>query len=439
MTEHAISKLTQEMTKALAAVGRDFSAHSIFSPSGSHMWAYCSGSLIPNLFKSDTAGEDAAYGTVGHSVGETWLLSGERPDHLLGTVHTISEGETEFQITVDQAMMDYVEQYVSWCIYEPGNHFVETRVDFSDLTPLKKQTGTADHAVCRPGLLIVTDLKMGKGIQVFAKENTQAILYAYGFFRKYDDLFDFQKIVIRIAQPRLGHFDVWEITREELLQWAKWLKARAFMAWCKDAIRTPGEKQCKFCKIKSDCAAFAVFMERLTDGVFENLDAAVDASEMDEIRTLIDEDKLDLTPIGVGSLTTEQKAKILPFRSMIESWFADIFNDLESRCSRGELVPGYKMAEGRSNRKFKDEDKACEHLEFLGLDYDVIRPRGFIGIGAAEDELRKAGYRRKDLEKLLGSVVVKPAGKPSMVPESDSRPSLESAMDSVFVNFDDEL
>ena len=111
MSEH--HQFTTEITRELAVAGKDFGAHSIFSPSGSAMWAYCSGSLVPNLFASDTAGEDAAYGTVAHGVGEIWLKTGEKPVHLLGTVEQISEGESSFQIEIDEAMMDFVEEYVS--------------------------------------------------------------------------------------------------------------------------------------------------------------------------------------------------------------------------------------------------------------------------------------------------------------------------------------
>ncbi len=207
MSDHAVHLVTKEVTAALNAAGKDFGAHSIFSPSGSSTWAYCPGSLIPNLFAKDSAGEDAAYGTVGHGVAEQWLKSGVCPTHLVGTTEIIEEGDQRFEIEIDASMLEYVGQYVDWCIYLPGTHFVETRVDFSDLTPLKKQSGTADHAACEFGTLTVTDLKMGQGVQVYAKDNTQAILYAYGFFRKYDELFDFQRIVIRIAQPRLTHFD----------------------------------------------------------------------------------------------------------------------------------------------------------------------------------------------------------------------------------------
>ncbi len=435
MTEHKLTPFTHEITKALADIGRDFSAHSIFSPSSSSMWAYCSGSLVPNLFAHDTAGEDAAYGTVAHGIAEQWLKSGEAPEHLIGTVETVDG----FEIEIDGSMFEYVEQAVDWCIYLPGNHFVETRVDFSDLTPIKGQTGTADHAACVPGRLTITDHKFGKGIQVYAKNNTQGILYAYGFFRKYDELFDFEEILIRIAQPRLDHFDEWLITREELLKWAAWLKERAHAAWCKDAERTPGSKQCQWCKIKPDCAAYTVFAERLLDGVFSNLDSPVTAEDIVDMKERIADGSFNLRPVDIGSMTLAEKAKVLPYRKMVEGWFNNIAEDLEKHALNGDSVPLHKLVEGRSNRTFKSPVDAAKHLEFLGLPEDVIHPKGMITPAKAEEQLVKIGYRRKQLPGLLNAVVTRLPGKPTLVHESDKRPPISTIVSDSFENLDDEL
>lgn len=435
MTEHAIHLFSRETLDALKSVGRDFSNHSIFSPSGSSMWAYCSGSLIPNLFKPDTSGEDAAYGTVAHGVAEQWLKTDERPDHLIGTTEKVGE----YKIDIDESMLGFVEQYVDWCRYLPGVHFVETKVDHSDLTPLKKQGGTADHAACVPGHLTITDLKMGKGIKVFAKDNTQGILYAWGFFRKYDDLFDFEKITIRICQPRLDHFDEWEITRAELIQWADWLKGRAFAAWCRDAERTPGTKQCQWCKIDKDCAARAVFISKLTDGVFENLDAPVTTDDMNELMSEIDSGLFTIRPVEVGMLTIEQKVVLSRYWTLVESFFQAVINDINERALSGQAVPGKKVVEGKSNRVFVGGDAATEHLEFLGLDYDDIRPRGMIGITEAESKLLKLGYKRKTLPDLLKPVVRKPPGKPTVVDEDDPRMPLSHKDSDAFENLDEDL
>jgi len=433
MSEHRISEITKSILASLKKSGRDFTQHSIFSPSASAMWAGCSGSLVPNLHVPSTAGEDAAYGTVAHGVGETWLKTGERPDHLIGTVEKVGE----FEIEIDDEMLSYVEQYVDWCICLPGMHFVETRVDHSDLTPLKNQTGTADFAACTPGELIITDLKMGKGVPVFAEGNTQGVIYAYGFFRKYDELFDFQTIRIRIAQPRLDNFDEWVISRDELLERAAWIKERAFAAWCNDAERTPSEKACKWCRVRSDCAAHAVFAERLIDGMFDNLDEPVTADDMSDLTCRLDKGEFSLQPVELSSLTVEQKAAMLSFRRMIESWFKELYDDLERRCINGETIPGHKLVTGRSRREFTSDTEAAEWLDELGLPDDVIRPRSMISPSQAETALVKRGYKRKELPGLLGKLIRKPPGSPTMVPDLDKRQPIASVVSESFDNLDE--
>ncbi len=444
MSEHALKQFTEEVLASLKEAGKDFTAHSIFSPSGSAMWTNCAGSLIPNLYEGDHAGADAAMGTVAHGVAEAWLktcieqklpASACRPDHLIGTTEII--GAFEIEITLD--MLEHLHGYVEWCNILPGVHFTETKVDFSDLTPIKNQRGTADHAACTPGRLVVSDLKFGTGVQVYAFENTQALIYAYGFFRKYDDLFDFEEIVIRIGQPRLNHFDEWTITREELLTWAKWIKERAYAAWCTDAARTPSAKSCQWCKVKSSCAAYAVFVEKLTDGVFDNLDAEIDVDEMNMLMHRLEDGTFELRPISVGLLTLEQKVKLSRYAGMVKSWFDSINAELESLALNGRTVPGKKVVAGRSYRNFPSPDRATEHLEFLGLDYETIRPRGMIGITEVESQLLKIGYKRKQLEGLLKPVVERPTGKPTVVDEDDPRPALVTPTDNSFDNLDEEL
>lgn len=421
-----------EITKRLGG-------HTIFSPSSSKMWSTCSGSLIPNLFAEDNSGEDAAYGTVAHNLAENWLKTGKKPKHRVGKVEEVVRPNAKFEIEIDNEMLDYVEQYVNWCMYLPGDHFVETRVSISNLTPIKNQGGTADHAVCYENELTITDLKMGKGVQVNAYENTQAILYAYGFFSQYDSKYHFKTIKIRIAQPRLHHFDEWEITREELLERAMFLKERAHAAWCTDAERTPSSEGCKWCKVKSDCAAHAVFAERLLDGLFDDLTKPITENDMVKIAKELDSGILNINPIPVGKLTTSQMGALLPYRSMIESWFKHLYEEAERRCLNGEIVPGYKIVSGKTNREFVGEDETVTHLVFLGLDEDKLFKRKLVGIGEVEEQLRKLNYPRNCLPTLLKSIVRKPEGQPTMALDTDKRQALTSVADDSFSNLDEEL
>lgn len=436
MTEHALPNLAK-LAQALAN-----GDHRIFAPSSSAMWLYCSGSLIPNVLAPDRSSPEAAEGTVAHMVGETWLRSGDRPDHLLETTQVVKEKDGTYEIHVDMQMFDHVQRYVDWCYGLPGDHYIETRVDFSDLTPIPGQSGTADHAVCLPGLLTITDLKYGKGEKVYAERNSQGLLYAYGFFREWDWLYDFQEVLIRICQPRLDHFDEYRITRAELLEFGEFVKVRAKLAWANDAARTPGEKQCRWCKVRENCAARAVWVARLTDGVFDDLDAPVTAEEMQRLRAELDEEPelsdFKMAPPHFAELTMAQMARLLPYRGAVEKFFKDIDECLEKLALDGKKIPGHKLVVGRSNRFFPSETRAIEHLELIGLDMDTICPRTLISPAQAEEELRKLKYKRASLPDLLKSVVKKAPGKPTLVRESDPRKEI-NLVDPMFGNLDDDL
>lgn len=445
----------------LAEIERLQNGHSIFAPSFSAAWIWCSGSLIPNLLEKDSAGEDAAYGTVGHSVGEQWLKSGERPDHLLGRVEHIDEGDEIFSITIDKTMLDYVEQYVDWCQFQIGDHYVEQRVYFSQLTPLKKQGGTADHFALSPGLMVITDLKMGKGVKVDAANdlndprsiigdlrridtiklngNTQALLYALGVFFKFDKQYHFERIVIRIAQPRLDHFDEWVTTREELLRFAEFVKVRAAAAWVPNAPRRASPKGCRWCRVQKNCAAFMKLTNDLVDDCFGDLGEEVDVAQMrDAVARLDDYEVVSLT--SPSNLTTEQMAKIYLYRGLFESWFTGIEIELESRANNGEHVPLHKLVQGRSNRVWRDEKKAIEVVEEQGVSSLALYTLKMMSPAQTEDLLVDNGIKRAQAKKIIAVAAVKPPGKPVLVAESDRRPALEDPAEDCFADLtDDEL
>lgn len=454
MSDHALKVIDLDKLAA------DRGGHSSFAPSASARWLTCPGSLIPGLLAPDTAGYDAALGTVAHSMAELWLKSGERPSHLVGTTEAVDEGHEVFVIEIDDTMLDNVQTYVDWCEAEPGDHYVEQRVYFSQLTPIPNQGGTADFMALRWQKLVVIDYKNGIGERVQAAEdmddpraiirnpdgtvhlngNSQAMLYALGVFFEHDWLYDFQTIEIRIAQPRLDNFPVWVTTREHLLEFADWVKGRAAIAWQLNAPRHPSPKACRFCPVKATCTAFIVQWDRMTDGVFDNLDDDVSVERMQEFTDRLESDEgYMFRPVDPTKLTTKQMAKLLPWRSAVERWWSDLAQELETRALNQVEVPGYKLVESRSFRVYRDAAKAAEHLDFLGLDLETIWDRTMISPAKAEDALRKVGYKRKQLPDLLSSVVRHPPGRPTLAPVSDNRPALNSAANNPFDDLDGDL
>lgn len=452
----------------LEAIRRKLGTHSIFGPSSAAMWALCSGSLIPNLLADDNANEDAAYGTVGHSVGETWLnrmmvaygsatfaslIDYYRPTDLVGTTVKVVEGSgRSFEIKIDDEMLAYVREYVSWCVELQGDHYVEQRVDISKITPIEDQSGTADHACCTWQLLIITDLKMGRGIEVYADWNYQGLIYALGFFYEWDWLYNFQTILIRIAQPRRDHWDVFEISREELLRFADWIKGRAALAWEPDAKRTAGEKQCLWCKVSEDCAANAAWLSTKDDDVFDDLDdpdpekgvvvgpdgvihgVEYTVKEARALNTQLEtsNDASIFDKPDPYKLSTEALAKLLPHRKRFEKFFESVQIELENRAHAGEEIPGYFLAKARAGRRaWRDEKDAAKYLIkwVKPVKDEDLFPRVLISPAQAEKQLRKAGFSEAFAKELLDSLADKPEGRDTLVVNKSQRPQLEPPAD----------
>lgn len=423
---------------------RDGSGHSVFGPSGSSMWLNCPGSLVPNLLAPDNAGVDAAYGTVGHEVTETWLKAGVQPKHLIGRLRFIESGNWGHVIKIDAEMLEYARQCVDWVEWLPGVHMVERRVDFSRITPIPNQSGTADFITIHGDTMWVVDWKFGRGIRVYAERNTQGMLYALGALWKYDPEGKVKKIIIRIGQPRLDHFDEWEVSRDDLLEFAGWAKARMAMAWSLNAPRVAGSKQCQFCRVAADCAAASKLMVEMTEGVFDNLDTEVTPEEMASFKARLDREDFNINPVEVGSLTTEQLVKLKPFRKVADKWWHHVEDALLCRALDGtDLTPfGQKIVEGRAFRIFVNEEKAETHLASLGVPREKLYESKFVSPSKAEELLKKAGFRAKELPALLDGYTRKPPGKPTIVPLSDKRQALvdlsEVAFDDLDVETEDE-
>lgn len=411
--------------------------HSVFSPSASKMWLLCSGSLIPNMLAQDTAGYEAVEGTVAHSVAEDWLKSGERPDDRIGEVVTVTEHGQKFEVEITKAMLDYLQDYVDGCRFMPGDTAVESRVYFDDLTPLPRQGGTADHIAMQEGVLTLSDLKYGQGVPVYAADNLddhrtlidgelngnpQLLLYGYGAFRAWDWLYDFQRIVLRIYQPRRDNISVWETTREELIKFSEWVKERASAAWQHDAPRKPGDETCRFCKVKNTCPAFLDLFHSIASECFDDLDEPIPVKQMASTMSKLDRGEISAKFIKPIELSSEQLAKLLPFRSAIEGWFSAVERELEKRAIEGETVAGHKLVEARTQRAFRYPEEVIEHLRGAGISWVELYKLSFISPAQAEELLRVVGFKKTEAVKFLDPVVFKAPGKPTLVPLSDKRP-----------------
>lgn len=425
------------------------SGHSVFSPSGSKMWLTCSGSLIPNLLAEDSSSPEAAEGTVAHGLAEEWLRSGVKPSAQVGFFEIVDEHEIE----ITDEMLAYVGDYVDYVeeLREDSVEFlIETRVYFSDLTPIPKQGGTADSIaiveIDGGYELVVTDLKYGKGVRVIAEGNSQGMIYAYGALILFGKKYNILRVRIRICHPRLeGGITETTVSVEELLDFAAYVKVRAHAAWDIDAPRTPSEDGCLWCKVQATCAARKAWLAEVTSGVFDDEDD-------DEPRTYTNaeqravtvelEDDLGPAPFRFADpvrLSTKAMARILKYRKGAEKFFAQIEEELLKRAqSREEDIPGWKIVDGRANRRWPEQDVPVYlTLKSYGLTDEAIYEEDIISPATAEKKLHaKAGLSKEEAAKVVNSLAIKPQGSRSLVRVTDVRKAAISSGDA-FADDDD--
>lgn len=369
--------------------------HALLSASGAHRWLECTPSAQLELQFPQSTSEYAEEGTAAHELCELTAR------YRLGE---ISEAEYENQRDelakgkyYNAEMQECANDYAKFVAEktaaaretcEDAFTALEVRVDFSKY--VKDGFGTGDCIIVSDNVLEIIDFKYGKGVRVEAAGNPQMKLYALGAYLEYNTLFDIDSVRMTIFQPRLsGVQSSDEITVKELLEWAeKYVKPRAKLAYKGEGEFAPSEEVCKFCRAKAQCKARA-------DKNLKLFDEAPDA--------------LLLTPEDAG--------KILEQAGDIQSWLADLESLVSSTLLAGQPVEGWKMVEGRSNRRFADELKVVAAMKSAGYDESLLYERKLITLTQMEKD-----FGKKAVAETLGELIVKPQGKPTLAPAKDKRP-----------------
>ena len=362
-------------------------AHALLSASAAHRWIPCPPSAKLQEKYEDKGSEYAAQGTSAHTLAE-WKVR-----RLLGDIQPDPRPDLQYY---DQEMEDATDQYAEYIaetIAEAKKAcsdpcvMVEQQVDFSRWVP--DAFGTADAIVAGSGRLWITDLKYGTGIEVFAERNPQASCYALGCLELLDDLYGIDLITIQIFQPRRGHISEWTVSKDELLKWAEeTLRPAAELAAAGKGSFCPGD-HCRFCKARHECRARA-----------------------DQQMALMRYD-FELPP----TLADEEIEEILGQVDHLVSWAEDVKTYALESAIGGKHWNGFKLVEGRSVRRYTDEEAVARAVQADGKNpYE----QKLLGITAMTQLLG-----RKHFEEVLGGLVEKPRGKATLVPESDKRPAMD--------------
>lgn len=373
-------------------------SHALLSPSAASRWMACTASARATEGIEENTSTAAEEGTAAHALAEIKLkralrrITKKKYETELEAVKATGYYNEEMEEHTDTYVNLVMEAYAEALSTTPDAVIeIETRLDFTDCIP--EGFGTGDCIIIADGLIDVIDFKYGKGVEVDAEDNPQMMIYALGAIRAFEDFYDLKNARMRIIQPRLSNFPSMDRTVEDLHSWRDTaLAPAAKAAWDGNGMFVPGEKQCRFCKINKTCKARADYHMALKD-----------TYELEKANTL----------------TAGDMATILMQVDDLIRWADSIKEYALERALEGDEIPGFKVVEGRSNRKITDEEAAVERLQNEGFTAEEIYNIKLKGITDLEKRVGKT-----ELATILDGIIEKPPGKPALVPESDKRPAL---------------
>ncbi|MGV9189274.1 DUF2800 domain-containing protein [Arcanobacterium canis] len=363
------------------------SDHALLSASGAHRWLNCTPSARLESGEPESTSAAAEQGTAAHALAEHKLRRALK-QRSKRPVSAWIDDEME---TLTDDYVAFVQEHISIAQETCGDPqvLIEQRLDFSHIVP--GGFGTGDCVIIAEPTLQIIDLKYGQGVLVEAANNPQLMLYALGALHAFGSLYDIETVSVTIYQPRWANVDTWEISVAKLEHWAETeVKPKAELAAAGEGEFCPGS-WCQFCKIAPTCRARAE----------ANLQLA----------------KLEFAP--PAELSDTEIADVLTRIPQLKTWASDVeAYALSKAVNQGVAFEGFKLVAGRSVRKYTSEKDVAAAAEAAG--FKDIYDKKLITLTAMEKLMGKPAFNE-----ILGDLVTKPAGKPTLVPASDKRPALD--------------
>lgn len=394
----------------MSEVDHESREHALLSASGANRWLNCTPSARLEMKVQEKESVYAKEGTLAHQFGNIALdhFSGYLDDKAyqselkknrteLKKFRSLLKASSDPVKGIDE-MEGEVEKYTDYIIERlsalrsadpTSTLLVEQKFDLSAY--IEKGFGTGDAVLIGDNKIIICDLKYGKGVPVYAKENPQLKLYALGAIEEYSLIYDFEDIELVIFQPRLNHVDAWDTSVKDLLHWGESeVKQKASLAYEGKGLQKAGD-WCRFCKVKGMCATLASVNVKMAQ--YEFADPHL--------------------------LTEKQLVDIYRQIPMLVDWANSVHDHMTEEAKAGKHWPGYKLVEGRSIRKWSDEKVVEELLHALNFNEKDYLKRQLEGIAKIE---KLAG--KEVFVKNLAPYVIKPEGAPTLVAEADPRPAI---------------
>lgn len=380
------------------------SSHALLSPSAAHRWLNCTPAARLEATLPEKTSTFAQEGTVAHSVceaaakkyfkkaksGEYTRTIKKLKNNPLWNDEMLHTAEIYVEHLANRAMQFEHEPYVAF----------EVGVDVSDYVP--EAFGQCDCIMLGGDTLVITDYKHGKGVPVSAEHNPQLMLYALGAIKLYRPLFGdtIRQVEICIDQPRLNSCEGWTCKADELLVWGESIKPIAQKAFMGAGEYKAGD-WCRFCRANGICKAQA---EQQTSAFNDFKDVAIGELPNPAL----------LTPEIIGD--------VLNHGGGLVNWYNTVKERALELILSGRPVPGYKAVEGKSNRCWSDQDKAFDTLMKAGIDRAILYDSVPKSLAQLEKELGKPRFNE-----LVGSLIIRPQGKPALANANDTRKEYNSA------------
>lgn len=361
------------------------SKHAFLSPSAAKRWMSCPAAPTREAALPDESTTYAEEGTLAHAICETKLREDEDELDRLRTDPRHTE-------EMEECSDSYVAYVRALLLAErqktkDARMLVETRLDLREYAA--ECFGTADCVIIGDDTLHVVDFKYGKGVAVDAFRNPQIMIYALGALSELDYMFSPRLVAMHIFQPRLCSLTDYEMNAEDLKTWGREVLHPAALNTLNHPNVAHAGSWCRFCKARHGCRELALYCD------------------------------VPCTP--PGQLSVKEIAELLERVPVIKSWATDLEGHALRLALDGQRVPGYKVVEGRSRRYVTDVEGLGQVLEGQGYtDEQVFAPRALRSLSELEKLVGKTRFAA-----LSKDYVDKPAGAPTLVPESDKRPALE--------------
>lgn len=303
-------------------------AHARFSPSAANRLIHCPPSLVLGEAFDDEESLYAAEGTAGHALAE----------HLIKKYLKLRSTRPVSDYYSDE-LLEAVDDYVSFVIEEIETarqectspiFFVEFRVDISDYVP--DCFGTADMVIITDRMIHIIDLKLGKGVPVYAEDNPQLKIYGLGVLELAEMLFDIEAVRLTIYQPRISNFSTWDISPTDLKAWGNDTLRPAGKLALKGEGDLSAGSWCRFCKARFTCRQRAEENLKLAQMEFK----------------------------APALLTDDEIAEVLKTADELSKWASDVYAYAQDQAIVHHKVwKGFKLVMGKSNRKYTSEEEVA--------------------------------------------------------------------------------